>query len=238
MASSILVYLVSEKNGLRYTRAMQRIMELGFKTIHIPAVFVTSTSHNSYDSKGRIARRGNDLKAGEIGCFLAHKKAWEHIANQDNESVALIVEDDICFKESALSAFLAAAKLLKPCEFIRAYSDYQRRILKVIDLGNGVQMGVPIGPGNTTVAYMLRAAGARQLMQNSLTFNRPVDDYLGHAWLHGLRELALVPSPCIHDHGGQSVIGQRIKPSGFKPFICRLVESVLKRYIFIKSLIK
>lgn len=237
MSSAVIVYLVSEKGGPRHTRATQRVAELGFKAIHIPAVFVTSSSHNNYDSKGRITRRGNDLKPGEIGCFLAHRKAWEQIAIQDNESVALIVEDDINFKENAQSVFFAAAKLLKPYEFIRAYSDYHRRILKNKDLGNGVQMGVPTASGNTTVAYMLRAAGAQKLIKNSVTFNRPVDDYLGHAWLHGLRELTLLPSPCIHDHGGQSLIGQRIKPSGFRPYICRLIESLLKRYIFIKSLI-
>lgn len=237
MSSAVIVYLVSEKGGSRYIRATQRVAELGFKVIHIPAVFVTSSCHNNYDSRGRITRRGNDLKLGEIGCFLAHKKAWEQIAIQDNESVALIVEDDINFKENAQSVFLAAAKSLKPHEFIRAYSDYERRLFKKNDLGSGVQMGVPTAPGNTTVAYMLRAAAAQKLIKNSAIFNRPVDDYLGHAWLHGLRELALLPSPCIHDHGGQSVIGQRIKPSGFKPFICRLTESLLKRYIFIKSLI-
>lgn len=238
MAPTITVYLVSDEKGSRYTRAMQRIIGLGFKVIHIPAVFVTSSCHRCYDSKGRVFRRGHDLKPGEIGCFLAHKKAWEHIANQDNESVALVVEDDVDFKKKAQSVLLEAAKLLKPCEFIRAYSDYDRRLLKVRDLGNGIQMGVPTAPGNTTVAYMLRAAGAQKLIKNSLTFNRPVDDYLGHTWLHGLRELALSPSPCIHDHGGQSVIGQRTKSLGFRPFICRLIESLLKRYIFIKSVIK
>lgn len=238
MNTALCAYLVSNSRGTRHLRAVRRLGELGLPIVHIPAVFLDDDRHNSYDHSGRLRRRGLGMTKGEIGCFLAHRNAWKIISEQEENLVALVVEDDVGFHPGVAGVIADAAANLGSGDFIRVYSDWERRTLRSITLEGGYRMGIPCSPGNTTVAYMIRSPAARRLLSGSVRFNRPVDDYLGHAWLHGCREVALSPSPCIHDHGGSSVIGRREHASGFRPWVHRMAESALKRLVLVDSFMR
>lgn len=239
--SPLRVYFISEFASARYSRCLARIKELGFEPVHVPGVRPKAFGD---ECKGSLRTRhwGSPLTLGEVGCFLAHRSAWKRIAEAEHGPV-LVVEDDVGFHPGAREVFLAAASRYDSRrDWIRFYSDWVRRCFRDVRLTASTSLGVPLSPGNCSVAYMVGPEVARRLYDHSATFHCPSDDFMGQSWTHGTRELHCAPFPCLHDDGKVSLIGER--PKRYRlPFwpecwrnAFKLKTSLLKRWAFLVAL--
>jgi GR25 family glycosyltransferase involved in LPS biosynthesis len=232
LASSFRIYCISESGSARFERAKARIESLGAEFVHVPAIRPTVMSP-AYEGAEMRRSWGCDMKLAELGCFLAHRSAWQSIVAQERGPV-VVVEDDIGFKPEAAAAIRSVVAKMPRADFVSLYSDWQRHLLRSIEVGGGVRIGIPSSTGNTTVAYAIGPEGARALLKGSETITRPVDGYLVRGWVHGVRGLLCWPFPCLHDDGGKSIIGVRISPpaEGFGKLVrvcSALRDSTLKR---------
>lgn len=141
---------------------------------------------------------------GEVGCALAHRKAWQRVA--DLGEPAAVLEDDLRFDKDWEGIMEFAAGWLA--------ADEPRALL----LPRHFFYRQPESAGNRQLAtpyncyggefYMLNPAGARLL----LNLGRPhfVADDWDYFRKNGLNVKAMFPHPVIVDDGGVSAIGGHI----------------------------
>lgn len=157
-----------------------------------------------------------ELRKGEIGCFLSHRKAWQEIVDRQLDA-GLIVEDDVEVNETIFPAVLAMAlNSVQPGDFIR----FPRR--GGTDKGTRIagdemaSLCLPTQAGLGTQMQLVGRQAAAELLEATARFDRPVDTTLQMRWLSKARVLAAAPI-CIRqiDHLlGGTVIQHKTKPLG------------------------
>lgn len=153
------------------------------------------------------------LGAGEIGCFLSHRKAWREIVARRLDA-GLIVEDDVTVDGDAFSRVFELAKgIAKPADYIRfphKAGGEAGRVLVQTDDGSSIIE--PRTPGFGTILQLVGHDAASRLLALTEAFDRPVDVFLQMRWLHGLRILStrpLVTSEISRDLGGTLIQARR-----------------------------
>ena len=208
------VIVITQPGGRRHQLATEHLREMGVEACISPAVFLTNAPEDCmhYDHRRRVWELGYGLTKGEVGCFLAHRKAWEKVA--DLGTVCLVIEDDARMtpdlppRLQALSSSIEGADLL-----LRLYS-FRHPPGKVWrQLDRGIALVRPFKAGSSAVAYMLTPQAAQRLLAESARFWLAVDEYMDDEATHGCAILDVRPELIRHDDDGSSLIGARAKPS-------------------------
>lgn len=150
-----------------------------------------------------------DLRAGEVGCFLSHRAAWQKIVDEGLEA-ALILEDDVALDDGfgAVAHFAAehAARL--------GYIQFQTRPVTGAPVAQADDLTI-VRPQVTplrTSAQLVHVDAARRLLAVTPTFDRPVDTMLQMHWETGVRVHTAVPSRVSDrtaETGGSTISGAR-----------------------------
>lgn len=118
-----------------------------------------------------------DLRIGEIGCFLSHRKAWREIVERGLDA-GLIVEDDVEVDIDAVRRLIDTGS----AEF--KAGDYLRFPQKLNESGhvvasrNGVSVIEPKRVGLGMVMQLVGRDAAAVLLDATERFDRPVDTTL------------------------------------------------------------
>jgi glycosyl transferase family 25 len=134
------------------------------------------------------------LNAGEIGCFLSHRLAWQKILDEGLDA-ALILEDDVQIERDVFEKALTLAE-----ENIQdlGYIQFQVRPLKgdanVLAEGNGARVLSPNVTPLRTSAQLVSAKAAAHLLDLTARFDRPIDTTLQMHWVTGIPRACAVPS--------------------------------------------
>lgn len=188
-----------------------------------PAVFVQGELPWSrhYDHPVRMRNLGYPMRAGEVGCFLAHRGVWEAAA--ELEGCTLVLEDDAFVDPVKMVMILAAADLLAGKSMAARLISQPRPSFRTWRaLCAGTVLGRPTRNGNLAVGYLITKEGAGALLRHSEAFWCPVDDYMNLGYVHGCVMLHFEPEIAEHRDGGVSLIGRREKPSvGLRTKIAR-----------------
>lgn len=147
-----------------------------------------------YDRRRRLRHFGFDMSPGEIGCFLSHRRIWEHVVK--TEKTVLVLEDDALVCPDLLQALHFACNasptwdLLRLCGArtgpnIRYELTRQGRFALVEELIDPI----------LSLAYVLRPSGARKLLGASRRFFVPVDNFMELRHHNRLRTVSVLPYP-------------------------------------------
>ncbi|MEX1035352.1 MAG: glycosyltransferase family 25 protein [Sneathiella sp.] len=200
------------KDDLRRADMTERLDEVGL----IPTFFEAVDGYQldidtlaDYDGEKRRRYFGKDLKAGEIGCLLSHRKIYEKMVAEGIPG-ALILEDDV---------FLAGnfKDVLEDIQGTTLHWDLIRFVGhgKVFDIGfrrlaalrHGYSITrVPTSPSGA-YAYLLTQKAAKRLLHFMQKNWIPVDIIHSRSWETGLETLLIHPSPVKPDLDGPSTIG-------------------------------
>ena len=148
------------------------------------------------------------LKKSEIACFLSHRKAWSQI-EQRGLDAALILEDDIEIDPKVFAAaYDMAVKVVSSTGFVRFPERLREKPGEQIASGKGLALFHSAQTGLGMRAQLISADCARQLLQYSQVFDRPVDGFLQLRWFHGIRPTTVFPagiSEVSHLLGGSTI---------------------------------
>lgn len=218
------VYLITHPESAYSARIDIEAHKIGLPVTIVDAVFIDRPIQEipDYDHARRMFREGYPMLPGEIGCFFAHRAAWQRIVD-DGTDTALVLEDDVVFNPGVEEDVVAAMESLEDRELLRLCVLRVRQCHRVRSIGrNGRWIGLPNKPALLTVAYALRASTASRLLEASKRFHCPVDHYVNRGWEHGCIELHLQPFPCRHADEGITYIGDRTRPPlQFHRKLCR-----------------
>lgn len=190
-----------------------------------------------YDHRKHVRYYGCPIPIGQIGCFLSHRLAWEKCVRTNR--LALIFEDGFQLVEQ-LPAVVALAQQQTPVYDVLKIQglklDCPCSVVKVCGSSRLIRHHRdPLG----ATSYFVKPSAAKVLLEKSRRFHEPVDDFIFHDWIHGLKILSLLPYPVMR--GGQpSTINHRIREtlSRRKKFMMRLhrlPRSAQKRFYYAKT---
>ncbi|MDR6265973.1 glycosyltransferase family 25 protein [Roseobacter sp. N2S] len=132
------------------------------------------------------------LSAGEVGCFLSHRAAWQEIVDGGLDA-GLILEDDLALVAGFDAAVACAAQNVGDLGYVqfqvREVADNQ-----VIMRGDNVRILQPTVTPLRTSAQMVSRAAAQKLLDLTAQIDRPVDTFLQSHWHTGLHLCCVVPS--------------------------------------------
>ena len=214
MQTPVRVIGITHRESPRHAHFVAILEGLGIPYALSPAVFVQGelpwSSH--YDHETRMRNLGYPMRAGEVGCFLAHREAWKAAAN--HEGCTLILEDDAFVDPAKAADIIAASELLaRNVMMARLISQPRPDFRPWRKLASGTSLARPNRHGNLAVGYLLSQDCARSLLRHSETFWCPVDDFMNLEYVHRCLMLHFEPEIAEHRDGGVSLIGGRSKPS-------------------------
>ena len=150
------------------------------------------------------------LRSAEVGCFQSHRKCWQEILDRGLEA-ALIIEDDVdIIDEEFTAAIKLAMKEIKMGDLIRLPMKPREKPRNSNVKRDNISIFEPTVIGLGTQAQIVTYDAARQLLEKTAHFDRPIDVYLQLRWKHGVRVLTLWPNGVRERSSslGGSVIGK------------------------------
>ena len=114
-----------ERSTVRKQYMQQLLSTYGFLDIEfIRAIDGRSLSETErrtcFNYRKSLGLYGKELNAGEVGCVLSHRKAYETLLSDQDRAYALIFEDDISISRDLNSLDLSAIDTVMRCDKPRA----------------------------------------------------------------------------------------------------------------------
>lgn len=166
------------------------------------------------------------LGAGEVGCFLSHRKCWQMIVDQGWDH-ALIVEDDLALDPAQWGAAMSLVATHATADsFIRLPAKRREKPGRIIDQSGAAQLFLPGVIGLQTVCQVVGRNAAARLLYATEQLDRPVDTFLQMHWAHGQPIHTILPngvSELTVELGGSTI---QKKPSDGK------LQRELKRALY------
>jgi len=132
------------------------------------------------------------LTAGEIACYLSHRKVWAKIVAEDLD-FALVLEDDFILNGDLSALFATAAMIEQPWHCIKLMEyPLKRKELSRQRINNFELVRYKKVPARTG-AQLISLSGAKKLLLASEKFGRPIDIDLQYWWENDLTILGLKP---------------------------------------------
>ncbi len=165
------------------------------------------------------------MTAGEVGCFLSHRKAWQAILDTGLDA-GLVIEDDV---EMDGEVFVRVLKLARQHISKHGIIQFQvRNVAKpgpIVAQGDGISLARPVIVPLRASCTLYSRAAAQHLLDGTAIFDRPIDGYVQLHWITGLRPCLVIPSG-VGDRG--NVIGGTTIQARNVPLLKRLRREALR----------
>ncbi|MGR5120674.1 glycosyltransferase family 25 protein [Vibrio astriarenae] len=135
-----------------------------------------------YDEKRFSYNLGRPAVLGELGCYASHYLIWQKCV-EENEPV-IVFEDDFNIDSTFEDSLDIAKQHINSCGYIRL-ENTGRKILSYKTHTYGKQNLVKfLKVPQCTTAYAISPLAAKRFLENSQTFEFPVDVFLRNVWIH------------------------------------------------------
>lgn len=164
---------------------------------------------------------GRTHAIGEVGCYASHYLIWQKCVEL-NEPI-LVFEDHASIDANIFRNTLAIAEQhIEQCGFIRLQDSKNKLHYSVstYDVQHLVKyLKVPQG----TACYAISPKAAHAFIEQSSTFNYPVDVFLRNTWVHKHPMFGVLPSG-LQRSKQPSIIGKR-KHRGQKNYLVKVMKA-------------
>ncbi len=190
-------------NLLRSTKRMteinSRLLKVKLPYTRICAVDGSKLSQTLLNSNynpalnRKIYRR--PLSLGEIGCYMSHKKCWQHIVN-NNLKTCLILEDDAELDTRLPQAINLIKSYKHPWDAIKLCDPPKQKVISAsLTLDEDFKLCQYKKIPSRATGYLLSYEGAVKLLKARNQFGRPIDDDLQFYWEYDGNVMGIEPSP-------------------------------------------
>ena len=167
----------------------------GLKYAFFDAVRIRARSAYPADYDVRARRRlfGDDLRPGEVGCFISHREVWRRCA-ASGDAAWCVLEDDIVLHDHFVDTLSVLMRHAACWDVVRLMQLLRRRGSWVAaTLEPGVRLRAYDRQPSGTQGYVLTPAAARRLAAHAARIVWPIDETLDLYWRHGLRLFSAEP---------------------------------------------
>ena len=158
------------------------------------------------DQKAFRWRHHAHLRKGEIGCYLSHIKALETFLGHRDQSVALILEDDV-FLPHDLPEVLDGLFKADDWDLVKLYATHPGGVIPRRDLTRDHRLVSLAFRHGSACAYVVNRTAATKLLAKLLPMTVPYDHEFERSWKYGFRLRAILP-PAVQRVSVASTITQ------------------------------
>lgn len=147
------------------------------------------------------------LTAGELGCYLSHRKCWQYLLD-NNLDYAVVLEDDFTLSGdiSAIGSYIEAIVRPWDCIKLMEYPQRSKSLMSVPCLDKHLIRYDKIPSG--TLAYVISKDGAQKMLRHSQKISRPVDIDFQYWWESDILVYGLRPYFASINHQQERLIDQ------------------------------
>lgn len=198
--------------GVRYRSAAEQCAALPLDASFIRGVRLTNpTDSPRYCGWRNRLFMKRPMTPGEVSVYLGHRRIWSRLL-ADGHDMALALEDDFQIHDAAalLAAITDAGTLPLDWDIVKFF-DFKPKVAIRRWRTPDTEFVAYKYPPSGCVAYLIRAAAARRLLDRRRLY-RPIDEDWSHPWESGLRIVSVTPNPvgeaAVH-LGGSLLEGER-----------------------------
>jgi len=182
-----------------------------------------------------------DLSSTEVACFLSHRKAWMKILENDPTG-AFILEDDVDIDIDLFNQSIEISQAGKKIDdFIRFPIKNRERVKKLIIKSSKQALFLPKVTGLGMVCQFVGNTEAKKLLESSVKFDRPVDNFLQLSWITKVQPKVIFPSGVseISNTLGGTTIHKKLPllQKIIKEFLRPIFRAKMQFYSFFKKTI-
>jgi len=198
------VYFINlDRSRERLDWFRRQTADMDIDLVRVPAIDAKELSGAEIERLRSLSSGRNSLSAGELGCFLSHRKIWKKVV-EDNAPWAFIAEDDIHFSRDAGNFLRSDDWIPAGIDMIKAETALKRVELgaEVLSKPFGHELRRLISYHLCSGGYFLTPGAAAHLLAYSDKHCEPVDEVLfspKYGVLKHLSCLQLSPAICIQD---------------------------------------
>lgn len=222
-------------------------MEIQFRAVGLSFVFIDAIQPDlssgypvEYDRCKRMNLYGYDMRRGEMGCFLSHRKAWEMFLETD-QSICCVFEDDVVLGRDFILGLRSICNLNKSFDLIRLYGVFARKHVKLIEILFERWIVDYLEQPRGTQGYILTRQAATVLLEYTKTMYCAIDDMIDQEWDHGLKIYGVEPSLITEDSRFASTIGVRnnelSRAKKLRREFYRAVPEVKRQFLIMKKIV-
>jgi glycosyl transferase family 25 len=142
------------------------------------------------------------LRAGEIGCFLSHRKCWEIAARGEADEYTTVLEDDILLGKDANVLLSNADWIPADADIVKLETNLHRTYIdrSRTEAAAGRKVTRLRGRHTGTAGYAISSQAAAKLLSMSETFSNPVDHFLFNPVSRSFHQITiyqLTPAVCV-----------------------------------------
>ncbi len=172
----------------------QKLKSLGLKFEFFEAISGESAFRDAvfadYDESEFLLNTGRRITMGEIGCFASHRALWAMCYRLDEP--IMIMEDDFDLLDGFVDALHSAAEVTEQLGFLRLQTDCSARKHPILASRDFLVSRYSKAP-HSTLCYSISPNVARRFLEQSRSFDAPVDVFIRTFWEHGQALYALTP---------------------------------------------
>lgn len=198
------ILTVEQPQGARRRHSIAECQRLGLEPVFVSGC--TKTSAEVASAYSRMLNRlllKRDMTAGEIACYIGHRRLWQAFVDS-GEEIALICEDDFQSVDDAqFSDVLEQAADIPDWGILKLFDFSPKEIIRRHQYGSFDVVDYKY-PAAGAVAYLLRREVALRMLDRKSIF-RPVDEDFLYCWEFGTRVRSIYPNPvaeCAESLGG------------------------------------
>ncbi len=154
-------------------------------------------------------RHGMTPLPGELGCYLSHIEVMRRFLASGAEA-ALVLEDDVRLHDTLPAVVAALMARRGQWDVVKLSAVHSGTPVAVADLGAGHALAVMLSKCTGSSAYLMNRRAAEAWLRQPgglLPMQLPYDHAFDRAWVFGLKQRLVVPTPCGHDDQVASTIG-------------------------------
>ncbi|GAA5192824.1 glycosyltransferase family 25 protein [Ferrimonas gelatinilytica] len=224
MSQSAKIYVINlERSKDRLRNIGLQLDTLGLAFERIAAVDGVQLSAEAlaqhYSATLNQQQMHRQMQAGEIACYLSHRKVWQKMVD-DQVPFAVVLEDDVQVQPEIALFSQRVGAVADHWDVIKLFvGPNEKRVEKALSITPSCSLVANQKVPTSTAAQMVSLEGARKLLVMSERFGRPVDWDIRRWWQYDLRVLGVSQSlaePCEpestidKDSGNRKALNQSV----------------------------
>ena len=174
---TIPVYLINlDRSPERLSQMESRFAEIGVSFERVKAVDGKDLSADEINAVRLVVPGWLPLSAGEVGCYLSHRRCWQLISNRE-DPYGCIFEDDVLLSPQLQKLLSDVQWIPKIAHVVKLETSGIKVWLDAahIDLGGGLQLSRLRSVHYRAGGYILSREAAISLLSQTQCFSVPVD---------------------------------------------------------------
>jgi glycosyl transferase family 25 len=209
MIPTVLCISLADQTQRRAFMAEQ-FERLGLRHRFLDAIRVDVATHGwpaAYDRTRRLAYAGQDLKPGEIGCYLSHRAAWQGLLASP-EPVVLVLEDDVQLVPDFEATVGALCDGPADWDFVRLFGVFARPVQRLRGVHGEHQLVDYLVQPRGMQGYLLTRRGAEALLRHTESIVHAIDDAIDREWEHSAVMRGIEPPVLAHMDFATTITGR------------------------------